>query len=362
MQKKILFFNGFYPYVRGGAELQAKIIALQAKANNYEIVFVSIEEVDNEVVIRENIKVYIVPNPNKVFNNITLYYFFMKKMIRIIEIERPSIIYQRILNSFSPYIAKYSNANNIPFVLHIANTHCFKFSNSFRDKVRLFLFNQLKKYKVKFIAQTKEQEELLEQHGMTSSMVIPNFYNAYIDFTNRTVTSLDVLWVANIRPVKQVELFLKLAFLLKDTPLKFFIIGRVEDETKEIFYIDKMNKASNVEYLGELSIEQVDKRMREAFVLANTSRSEGFPNTFIQAWSCGVPVVSLNADPNTYIVNNNVGFFAAGNMEKMKGALLAYIRDSDLHKTHSLNSRRLCQNELSFEKNSKKLIEFFENC
>jgi len=39
----------------------------------------------------------------------------------------------------------------------------------------------------------------------------------------------------------------------------------------------------------------------------NTSVSEGFPNTFTQAWLRRTPVLSLSFDPDSILANNAVG-------------------------------------------------------
>jgi glycosyltransferase involved in cell wall biosynthesis len=45
----------------------------------------------------------------------------------------------------------------------------------------------------------------------------------------------------------------------------------------------------------------------EAAALISTSDEEGFPNTFLQAWSSGTPVISLKIDPDHVIERRGLG-------------------------------------------------------
>ena len=44
-----------------------------------------------------------------------------------------------------------------------------------------------------------------------------------------------------------------------------------------------------------------------AALLLSTSDAEGFPNTFVQAWSSGTPVISLEVDPDHIIERAGLG-------------------------------------------------------
>ena len=50
--------------------------------------------------------------------------------------------------------------------------------------------------------------------------------------------------------------------------------------------------------------------MRNAAILLSTADEEGFPNTFLQAWSSGTPVVSLKVDPDRIIELRGLGAVA----------------------------------------------------
>jgi glycosyltransferase involved in cell wall biosynthesis len=65
----------------------------------------------------------------------------------------------------------------------------------------------------------------------------------------------------------------------------------------------------NVDFLGFVPYAQVDVEFDRASVFVNTSDSEGFPNTFLQAWARGVPTVSF-IDAGARLDGKDVGLRA----------------------------------------------------
>jgi glycosyltransferase involved in cell wall biosynthesis len=73
------------------------------------------------------------------------------------------------------------------------------------------------------------------------------------------------------------------------------MIGGPDSAEVALFEAVKQRAAmmANVEFLGFVPYAEIDAHFDEAAVFVNTSESEGFPNTFLQAWARAVPTVSF---------------------------------------------------------------------
>ena len=76
--------------------------------------------------------------------------------------------------------------------------------------------------------------------------------------------------------------------------------------------MDQLRSLPNVEFLGQVEPERAEQIIAEAALLLSTSSAEGFPNTFLQAWANGTPVVTLSIDPDNVIQNRGLGAVAGG--------------------------------------------------
>ena len=74
--------------------------------------------------------------------------------------------------------------------------------------------------------------------------------------------------------------------------------------------------------------DEINLLLQRDAILVNTSISEGFPSTFLEAWSHGCPVVSLNVDPDGVMKRERCGACAKGNFTTAVGALKDLISDS----------------------------------
>jgi glycosyltransferase involved in cell wall biosynthesis len=90
--------------------------------------------------------------------------------------------------------------------------------------------------------------------------------------------------------------------------LSFHMVGGTVPRGAQFFATIKEQAASrsNVTFHGAVPYSSVSAFYSRARVLVNTSDVEGFPNTYLQAWSSGTPVVAF-FDPDGVIAREGLG-------------------------------------------------------
>jgi glycosyltransferase involved in cell wall biosynthesis len=104
-----------------------------------------------------------------------------------------------------------------------------------------------------------------------------------------------VLWVARLSDPKRPWLAAEVARCLAGHRVVMVggSAGTARSEQIERSLREAAATIPNLEVAGFVPYAQVDRYFDGARVLLNTSLFEGFPNTFLQAWSRGIPTVSM---------------------------------------------------------------------
>lgn len=160
-------------------------------------------------------------------------------------------------------------------------------------------------------------------------------------------TEFDAIWVAQIRPQKQLACFLDLVESLPH--LRFALVGGFTYHTEEptqLALTERIKRLTNLTYLGLCPAEESRRWIERSKVLVNTSLYEGFPNTMLEAWSVGVPVVSLSIDPGGVIQQNALGL-VSGNGQRLREDVKQLAETQQLNQTFGANGLAYVQQQHS---------------
>jgi glycosyltransferase involved in cell wall biosynthesis len=141
------------------------------------------------------------------------------------------------------------------------------------------------------------------------SFIVPSIAGELGDYVPHDQRDDYVAWVGQLKYPKRPDRLLQMAQLLPD--VRFVVCGGPSDFGSRPGYgesmIDSLRSLTNVDYRGQVAPEVASQVIANAALLFSTSEEEGFPNTFLQSWSRGTPVISLRVDPDQAITCAQLG-------------------------------------------------------
>ncbi len=157
------------------------------------------------------------------------------------------------------------------------------------------------------LAQTEWQKDALLKNYAVHSKIAYMLVDAAGRVPPYAERGLPVLWVNNLRPFKRPDLMLELAASLPE--YEIHMIGGPVAGHGELFAKSKQQAEHlpHLKFLGNVPYHDVNDSYQNAKVFVNTSDTEGFPNSYLQAWVRGTPVVSF-FDPDGLIAKEGLGF------------------------------------------------------
>lgn len=222
-----------------------------------------------------------------------------------------------------------------PLVYHVATDAFLDESPRGLDGVPRWLYAQaLRRSPV--VAQTEKQARQLRTNWGVEATVVPNGYPAAA-VRKRHHTREGFLWIGRLnRTDKRPHLFLDLAAEFPDE--QFTLVGPTgDDEAYTCRVRDRAAETRNVTDAGAVSPSAIHDYYRDAIALVNTSPAdrEGFPNTFLEAWRVGTPVLSLAVNTRRFLADgpdSHLGF-AGGEFDRLVSLARTLADDSEKRRT-----------------------------
>lgn len=187
------------------------------------------------------------------------------------------------------------------------------------------------------LAQTSGQQQALREHYRRDSRLAPSLFERTGRCLRFEERDLDVLWVGNLRPVKRPGLLLEAARRLPQ--LRFHMVGGPMPGAERLYESTRREAAGlrNVTFQGAVPYHEARALYERARILVGTSEVEGFPNTYLQAWAHGTPVVAF-LDPDGLLRRHAMGR-AVASVEEMCAGLVALTEDHGQWEAASARAR-----------------------
>jgi glycosyltransferase involved in cell wall biosynthesis len=258
-------------------------------------------------------------------------------------------------------VAMWCRYNGRRFVYSVANDpECDPKLPTMRGVRERFLYRYGIHHADRIIVQTQRQQTRMRNGFELDSVVLPMPCIGPEDASfvpPSPPKSPRVVWAARIKWMKRLEWLLDVAERLPQ--IRFEIAGRPDPEndyTRAL--LARAARIPNVVLLGAVPRELMAEVYQGALCLCCTSVYEGFPNTFIEAWSHGVPVVST-FDPDDLIAREGAGVTAADRDEIVRG--ITAIRGPDRWLAASRAARACFVERHSLDKAMARFEQLFQD-
>lgn len=337
MIKIAVLANGFLPDETtgiNGTQVQMYNLAKAFVEYNVEVHYITLtlhNKKDHEIF--DGIHVHWVPYKRKILD----WQRQMKMFLKVLNTVNPDAVYTRGRSVFGAVCAKWAKTNRKPYVWGSNGydsldfwrqmTRLWRSKRSLIRKIMLspFFFlediyiNHGMKNATHVVNQTLHQQKMTLKKLNKNGVLIFNYFSpTEVNLKKEKI----VLWLANLSLEKQPHVFINLAKDISEMygkGWKFVLAGGTDNKHFFDLLFKDVSDKPFIKMTGKVLFMESMKLFQKAALLINTSRNlvEGIPNTFIQAWLSGIPVLSLNHDPNNWLENEEIGFCAHGDYQKL---------------------------------------------
>ena len=331
----VILHPALYLQVSGGAEVQIAYLASYLLKNRHEVHFIY-EEKGIEITESTGFILHPVRKINIPGGLGKRWILYGRKIIFELTQIKPEVIYTRFASSWAGFASLYSRKYSVRHVHSIASDTEFSLKISFSLLMRplsvldWWYYKNALKYANKILVQNAYQGLTLQKKYKRMGILINQMTQEVDESLLCKGERIQILWIGNLKGVKCPELFIELVHRLNylEDKIKMIMIGRPSPK-----YLDMIALAertySYFQYLGELTHNKLYRIMNQSHLLINTSVNEGFSNTFVEAWMRKIPVLSMNANPNNVITDNEIGYITK-TIEELSGKIDLLITNRDL--------------------------------
>jgi len=297
----------------GGAEVQQVLIASWLVQEGYAVSLVTLDHGQPDRTDREGIRMFKAYSKEAGIRGLRFIHPRWSGLWRAMARADADVYYQRGAEYETGQVGLWCRLHGRRFIFAAANdSDCSSPLYALTSWRERWLYRLGLRLAHAVTAQTRTQQRLLRENMGVDAVVVRNCGQTSAADSScqepptKALGIIRVLWVGRITEQKRLEWLLDLAERCPE--ITFDVVGAANaDSDYASSLVERAAGIPNVRMHGRVPYSEVTRYYQGCRILCCTSVYEGFPNTFLEAWSQGVPVVST-FDPDGVIAANGLGW------------------------------------------------------
>lgn len=293
----------------GGVEKQTALTACWLAQNGYKVTLLTWSEGKPDDEYIDGVQIIKICSQKAGWPGIRFFYPRWTGLYRAMRKASADIYYQNCAEYVTGQVALWCKLHRKKFVYSVAcDLDCDIMLPILKTQREKVLYRYGLRHADRIIVQNHHQQKMIRNNfGLGAEIIAmpcPGPGASWKPPSTSERQPKRVLWVGRVVPVKQLEWLLDIAEMAPD--LIFDVVGPLDNSIYALELRERAKKLTNVCLRGAIQRSDMSKWYIKAILLCCTSSHEGFPNTFLEAWSHGTPVVS-SVDPDNLIKDLDLG-------------------------------------------------------
>jgi glycosyltransferase involved in cell wall biosynthesis len=216
---------------------------------------------------------------------------------------------------FSTKIVSMRNRTQMVITWHeVWGDHWYEYIGKFGffGKVVEYLVSRLVSKSITVSMMTKNNLELLGIDSENISIISNGIDIKRIDSIKASEQKCDIIFVGRLIKEKNVDILIKAIYIARNNfpDIKCFIIGNGPEKRNLTELVIKYGLLGKIRFFDFMKYDDVIARIKSSKMLVLPSSREGFGMVVIEAFACGIPVITVKEERNaaSELVNEETGF------------------------------------------------------
>jgi len=347
----------------GGVEWQTNLLAKWLAPQGHSVSLVTWDEGQKEEAFIEGVRLIKLCKQNGGLPWLRFFYPRWTSLNRALSRADADLYYQNCAEYVTGQVALWCRRHRRRFVYSVASDpDCDPKLPELKTLRERLLYRYGLNAADRIIVQTRKQQEMLSRGFGLESSVLPMpcpgpSDDQFHHMARNAERPFRVGWAGRIAPVKRLEFLLDVADRLP--AVSFQVAGKPDAKDNYLENLTaRMRALPNVTFLGPIPRPRIPKLYERSSIFCCTSAFEGLPNTFLEAWSYGLPIVST-VDPDQLITSRRLGY-KVDTPAEFAESIQSLKEDPAAWREMSANARRYYRENHSSEPAMRRFMTMFE--